>query len=56
MERTHQRLKTQINKLKEGKFKYSSPHHILQHTLFVLNHLNADKDGNTALMRHGAIK
>lgn len=56
VERTHQRLKTQINKLKEGEFKYSSPHHILQHALFVINHLNADKNGLTAMMRHWDYK
>lgn len=56
VERSHQRLKIQINKLKEGELKYSSPHHILQHALFVLNHLNTDKEGNTAMMRHWESK
>ena len=37
VERAHQILKVQIQKLKEGKFKYSSPHQILQHALFVIN-------------------
>ena len=37
VERAHQTLKIQIQKLKEGEFKYSSPHQILQHALFVIN-------------------
>ena len=37
VERAHQTLKIQIQKLKEGEFKYSSPHQILQHALFILN-------------------
>ena len=52
VERTHQTLKTQISKLQEGQFKYSSPHHVLQHALFVLNNLNADQAGLTAIFRH----
>ena len=42
VERAHQTLKLQIQKLKEGEFKYSSPHQILQHSLFVINILNAN--------------
>ena len=42
VDRGHQTLKIQIQKLKEGKFKYSSLHQILQHALFVINNLNAD--------------
>ena len=52
MERAHQTLKIQIQKLKEGEFKYSSPHQILQHALFVINILNADSAGTTAMLRH----
>ena len=52
VERTHQTLKTQISKLQEGQFKYSSPHNVLQHALFVLNNLNADQAGLTARFRH----
>ena len=37
VERAHQTLKIQIQKLKEGEFKYSSPHQILQHALFIIN-------------------
>ena len=37
VERAHQTLKIQIQKLKEGEFKYSCPHQILQHALFVIN-------------------
>ena len=42
VERAHQTLKIQIQKLKEGEFKYSSPYQILQHALFVINNLNVD--------------
>ena len=52
VERAHQTLKIHIQKLKEGEFKYSSPHQILQHALFVINNLNADSSGNTAMLRH----
>ena len=45
VERAHQTLKIQIQKLKEGEFKYSSPHQILQHALFVINILNTDLAG-----------
>ena len=37
VERAHQTLKIQIQKLKEGEFKYSCPHQILQHALFLIN-------------------
>jgi hypothetical protein len=52
VERAHQTLKIQIQKLKEGEFKYSSPHQILQHALFVINILNTDLAGTTAMLRH----
>ena len=52
MERAHQTIKIQIQKLKGGEFKYSSPHQILQHALFVINNLNADSSGTTAMLRH----
>ena len=52
VERAHQTLKIHIQKLKEGGFKYSSPHQILQHALFIINNLNADSSGNTAMLRH----
>ena len=42
VERAYQTLKLQIQKLKEGEFKYSSPHQILQLALFVINMLNDD--------------
>ena len=42
VERAHQTLKNQIAKLRQGEFKYSSPHHALHHALFVINHLNVD--------------
>ena len=37
---------------KRGEFKYSSPHQILQHALFVINNLNADSSGTTAMLHH----
>ena len=52
VERTHQTLKIQIQKLQKREFKYSSPHQILQHALFVINNLNADSSGTTAMLRH----
>ena len=52
MERAHQTLKSQIAKLRQGEFKYSSPHHVLHHALFVINHLNVDTQGQTAMTRH----
>ena len=52
VERAHQTLKIQIQKLKEEEFKYSSPHQILQHALFVVNSLNADSSGTTAMLHH----
>ena len=52
VERAHQTLKLQIQKLKEGEFKYSSPHQILQLALFVINILNAVSAGTTAMLRH----
>ena len=41
-----------IQKLKKGEFKYSSPHQILQHALFLINILNADSAGTTAMLHH----
>ena len=52
MERAHQTIKIQIQKLKGGEFKYSSPHQILQHALFVINNLNADLSETTAMLHH----
>ena len=52
MERARQTIKIQIQKLKEGEFKYSSPHQILKHAFFVINNLNADSSGTTAMLRH----
>ena len=50
MERAHQTLKNQIAKLRQGEFK--SPHHVLHQALFVINHLNVDTQGQTAMIRH----
>ena len=52
VERAHQTLKNQIAKLTQEEFKYSSPHHVLHHALFVINHLNVDTQGQTTMMRH----
>ena len=50
--RAHQTLNNQIAKLRQGEFKYSFPHHVLHHAFFVINHLNVDTQGQTAMMRH----
>ena len=50
VERVHQTLKNQIAKLRQGEFK--SPHHVLHQALFVINHLNVDTQGQTAMIRH----
>ena len=52
VERAHQTLKSQIAKLRQGEFKYSSPHHVLHHALFVINHLNVGTQGQTTMIRH----
>ena len=52
VERAHQTLKIQIQKQKEGEFKYSSPHQILQDALFIINILNADSARTAAMLRH----
>ena len=56
VERVHQTLKNQIAKLRQGEFKYSSPHHVLHHALFVINHLNVDTQGQTAMLRHWVLE
>ena len=33
-------------------FRYSSPHQILQHALFVINNLNTDSSGVTTILQH----
>ena len=45
VERAHQTLKSQIAKLRQGKFKYSPPYHVLHHALFVINHLKCGHTG-----------
>lgn len=55
VERMHQNIKTQIQKLRSTG-KYSTPHHLLSHSLFVLNHVNTDNQGLTAAERHWAEK
>ena len=56
VDRAHQTLKIQIQKLKEGEFKYSSPHQILQHALFVINNLNADSSETTRYKAVGEME
>lgn len=51
VERTHQNIKAQIQKLKSAG-KYFSAHHLLSHALFVLNHVNTDNQGLSAAERH----
>ena len=45
-----------IQKLKEGEFKYGSPHQILQHALFVINNLNDDLSGTPAMLHHWCLE
>lgn len=52
VERAHQTLKHQTTKLQEGELKYSSPHHILSHAMFVINNFNVDTAGISATQRH----
>lgn len=52
VERAHQTLKHQITKLQDSESKYLSPHHIINHSLFVINHLNANEKGETPMSRH----
>lgn len=52
VERAHQTLKTQIIKLQKGDYKYSSPHHILNHALYVINHLNVTENNISPFLRH----
>lgn len=52
VERAHQTLKNQIQKLQANEEKYFSPHHILNHALFVINYLNLNEQGVAAMSRH----
>lgn len=52
IERTHQTLKSQIKKMQESSNQYFTPHHVLSHSLFVLNHLNINDQGYSAAMIH----
>ena len=52
VKRAYQTLKSQIFKLQEGKFKYTSPCQILHHALFVINNLNIDSSGMPAMLWH----
>ena len=54
VERAHQTLKNQRAKLRQGEFK--SPHHVLHQALFVINHLNVDTQGQTAMRRHWTLE
>jgi hypothetical protein len=50
VEHTHQTLKTQLLKQKGG-IEYATPVNRFNHTLFVLNFLNVDKQGQSAAER-----
>lgn len=51
IERTHQDVKAQIKKLREAS-PYLTPHHVLSHALFTLNHLNLNDTGQSRMERH----
>lgn len=51
IERTHQTLKTQIERFQKTS-QYFSPHHMLSHALFVINHLNLDEKGFSHAWKH----
>ena len=51
VERSHQILKNQIEKITSTE-KYYSPHHTLQHALFVINYLNIGHDQLNNMERH----
>lgn len=51
IERSHQLLKNQICRLRAA-HSYFTPHQILTHALFVLNHINVDDQGLSAASRH----
>ena len=51
IERAHQTLKNQIERLQSANT-YFTPHHLLSHALFVINHLNTNERGKTPAMVH----
>lgn len=51
IERTHQVLKNQLDRVRAAN-QFYSPHHALNHALFVINHLNTNEQGETPMMRH----
>ncbi|KAL6051705.1 hypothetical protein STEG23_003697 [Scotinomys teguina] len=55
IERTHQTLKLQIERLQNAN-NYLSPHHVLNHSLFVLNHLNMDSKDESPAFKHWAME
>lgn len=52
IKRTHQVVKTQIKKLQKSNNVYFTPHHVLSHSLFVINHLNLNNQGVSATLSH----
>lgn len=55
IERAHQTLKSQIEPLQSANT-YFTPHHLLSHALFIINHLNTDEQGKTTAMVHWAAE
>lgn len=55
IERAHQMLKVQLQKLQQAN-KYFTPHHILSHSLFTLNHLNITEQNTSAAERHWKVE
>jgi hypothetical protein len=51
IERPHQVLKSQLDRVRAANQFYSS-HHALIHALFVINHLNINEHEETSMMRH----
>lgn len=51
IERAHQTLKNQIEPLQSANT-YFTPHHLLSHALFIINHLNTNEQGKTPAMVH----
>ena len=49
--RAHQTLKNQIFKVKKGEYYHLTPQNILNHTIFILNFLQVDNEGQSAAQR-----
>lgn len=51
IERAHQNIKLQLQRLKASN-QYYSPHQLLNHALFTINHLNTNEEGLIPMQRH----